>query len=195
MSDQNNMSQNGQKQLNSASLESEFMEFLEEKGYDLSVVSEIEQELDINDGSYTPVKQKPIRAISEKLNDREWGFTVYTDTRKILPGLVVYIVEQIAPTTKTPYVTYKPAPRIITEIQDNGANNGAVFFTYSHKITEPTPAYTSDAMPRQVVGVAEVIYSPLTKDHATYICKLLNLQSKQTYMKNIRSVAKSATQR
>ena len=186
MSEQNNTNQNGQKQLSVAEIESEFEKFLEEKGYDWSGAIEMEQDIDINDGSYTPVKQKPIRSISEKLNEREWGFEIYTDTRKILPGLVVYIIEQIAPNEKIPYATYKPAPRIITEIQDNGANNGAVFFTYSHKITAPMPAYSEKLKGvRQVVSESQVIYSPLTKDHAAYICKLLNLQSRQMYMKEI----------
>lgn len=181
---------NEKKQIDIATLESEFANFLEEKGYDLSAVPEQELEVEVNRDSDVPTKQKPIRTISEKLNEREWNFDIYTDTRRIVPGLVVYIIEQVAPTIKIPYVTYKPAPRIITEIQDNsGVNNGAVFFTYSHKITEPAPAYNSEKTPRQVVSVSEVIYSPLTKDHAEYICKLLNLQSKQFYVKNIKNVA------
>lgn len=188
MSEKNNANQNGQKQIDSDTLESEFRDFLEQKGYDVSALLEMVQDVDVNDGSYTPVKQKPIRRISEKLNEREWNFEIYTDTRRILVGFVVYIIEQIAPTEKIPYVTYKPAPRIITEIQDNGVNNGTVFFTYSHKITAPAPTYNSDKHDSaKIVSEPEVIYSPLTKAHAEYVCKLLNLQSKQEYMKSIKN--------
>ena len=175
------------KQLDMATIESEFMDFLEEKGYDLSAKIEMEQDFDTQENSYAPTKQKPIRKISEDLNDREWDFDVFLDTRKIMPGMVVYTIESIAPTEKTRYVTYKPAPRIITEIQDNGVNNGTLFLTYSHEVMSiPTYRAIQNKEP-QVVSKTEVIYSPLTKSHAEYICKLLNLQSKQMYKQYVKA--------
>ena len=178
--------QKEKKPLDMATVESEFIEFLEEKGYDLSAKIEMEQDIDTNDASYVPTKQKPIRKISEELNEREWDFDVFLDTRKIMPGMVVYVIEQIAPTEKIPYVTYKPVPRIITEVQDNGVNNGTLFLTYYHKVVSvPTYNPSQNKVP-QVISESEIIYSPLTKAYAEYICKLLNLQSKQTYKQYVK---------
>lgn len=184
MSEKNNDNQNMAKQSDFETLESEFRE----KGLDVSALLEMGQDIDVDDGSHMPVKQKQIRKISEELNDYSWDFEIYTDTRKILPGLVVYVIEQIAPTEKTPYVKYKPAARIITEIQDNGVNNGTLFFTYVHEIKAPAPTYNAGNLKsREVVSHPEIIYSPLTKAHAEYVCNLLNLQSKQEYMKSIKN--------
>ena len=41
----------------------------------------------------------------------------------------------------------------------------------------------------------EVIYSPLTKEHADYICLLLNIQSKQVYTKYLKEKAKQEKQK
>jgi len=157
----------------------EFEKFLKKKGYDLSVKAEVEEE-----PSRVPLHRKRIRKISEDLNSQEWGFEIFTDTTMMVPGLVVYVIEEVEPTDKKPYVTYKPAPRIITEIHDNGVNKGTMFLTYVHRVsTKPDFNKRRD---EQVIADKELIYSPLTKPHAEYICKLLNLQSKQTYLQNVK---------
>jgi len=139
------------------------------------------------------VKLKPIRKISEEINrdkDRWASFTIYMDTRKIKPGTVVYVIEKIEPNEKIPYVTYKPAVRIITEIQDNGVNNGTVFLTYTPKVASVSTYYTPQHNAPQVISEHDVIYSPLTKAHAEFVCRLLNLQSKQKYKQYVRQIEK-----
>ncbi len=184
--------QDGKKTLDLTTLESEFEEFLEEKGYNLDAKIDMEQDLDTNDAAYVPVKRKPIRKISEELNERAWDFDIYADTRRIMPGMVVYVVEHIAPTEKIPYVTYRPSARIITEVQDNGVNNGTVFLTYCPKVVSVPTYHSAQHSEPQIISEHEVIYSPLLKDHAKYICKLLNLQSKQMYREYVK---KNQTQR
>ena len=138
-------------------------------------------------------KLKPIRKISEDLNDdaKRWAsFTVYGDTRQIKPGAVVYVVEKIEPNEKTPWVTYRPAERIITEVQDNGVNNGTVFLSYAPKVASVSTYYTPQHNAPQIISEHDVIYSPLTKAHAEFVCKLLNLQSKTMYKKYVAQLSK-----
>ena len=155
---------------------------------------ESDEYVDEEDENTNPnVKLKPIRKVSEKLNDdtdRWASFTVYVDTRQIKPGAVVYVIEKVEPNEKTPYVTYKPAERIVTEVQDNGVNNGTVFLTYSPKIASVSTYYTPQHNAPQVISEHDVIYSPLTKAHAEFVCKLLNVQSKALYKKYVRQIEK-----
>ena len=125
-----------------------------------------------------------ITKISEDLNNLRWDFTLYTDTTKLLPGFIVYIIGKREPTKDKPYVTYKPEPRVIASIHDSGVNGGTVFFTYSHEVIKPQSITKSDK-DFQIISEDDVIYSPLTKGHAEYICRLLNLQSKRLYEKNL----------
>jgi len=151
--------------------EDEFAEYLQNQGYPFNG-----GEISFNTESRVKKLPKRITKISEELNEYEWDFPIFTDTTKMLPGFVCYVVVQVAPSDKIPYVTYKPAARVITQIHDSGVNQGTTFFTYSHQVvrsfidTKPT-----------VISEEEVIYSPLTKEHAEYMCKLLNAQSKNLY--------------
>lgn len=146
-----------------------------------------------NQKNEKPVKLKPIRTISEAINtdkDRWESFNVFSDTRDISPGMVVYVIEKIEPNEKVPYVTYKPSERIITEVQDNGVNNGTVFLTYTPKITSVATYCKPQHNAPQIISESDVIYSPLTKAHAEFVCKLLNLQSKKLYKKCVRQIEK-----
>ena len=125
-----------------------------------------------------------ITKISEELNKVKWDFTLYMDTTKLLPGFIVYVIGKRPPTAEKPYITYKPEPRVVSSIHDSGINGGTVFFTYSHRIEKPQ-SITKSETDFTVVSEEDVIYSPLTKGHAEYICKLLNLQSKRLYEKNL----------
>ena len=125
-----------------------------------------------------------ITKISEDLNNLKWDFTLYMDTTKLLPGFIVYVIGKRPPTAEKPYITYKPEPRVVSSIHDSGINGGTVFFTYSHRIEKPQ-SITKSETDFTVVSEEDVIYSPLTKGHAEYICKLLNLQSKRLYEKNL----------
>lgn len=125
-----------------------------------------------------------VTKLSEELNDAAWNFPVYADTTKLLPGYIVYIIGQRQPTKEKPYVTYKPEPRVVSSIHDSGVNGGTTFFTFSHRIEKPQ-SITKSETDFQIVSEEDIIYSPLTKAHAEYICKLLNLQSKRLYEKNL----------
>ena len=129
---------------------------------------------------------KKVRKVTEDLNDNVTELSVFLDTTKMMPGLVCYVIEKIAPTQKKPYVTYRPTPRVITSVHDSGVNGGTIFFTYNHKISKNQSFDGSYS----VVSEDEVIYSPLTKEHADYICRLLNIQSRQVYIKKMREIAK-----
>ena len=151
-----------------------------------------------NQENEKPVKLKPIRKISEAINadgDRWKSLKIFSDTRNIVPGTVVYVIEKVEPNEKTPYVTYKPAERIVTEVQDNGVNNGTVFLTYSPKIASVSTYYTPQHNAPQVISEHDVIYSPLTKAHAEFVCKLLNVQSKALYKKYVATLAKQEKNR
>ena len=127
-----------------------------------------------------------VTKLTEDLNNARWAwnFAMYIDTTKLSPGVIVYVIGKRQPTDKKPYVTYKPEPRVVSSIHDSGVNGGTVFFTYTHKIEKPQ-SITKSEKDFYIVSDEDVIYSPLTKDHAEYICKLLNLQSKRLYEKHL----------
>ena len=51
----------------------------------------------------------------------------------IVPGTSVYTIEQVPPTQKRPYVTYKPAMRIVTAVQGDGTGEVALVLAYNPK--------------------------------------------------------------
>ena len=128
-----------------------------------------------------------ITKISEDLNEVQWNFPLYIDTTKLFPGYVLYVVSKQEPTKETPYVTYKPEPRVVVSIHDSGVNGGTTFLTYSHMVVN-SQSLIKDSKDFQVVACDDVIYSPLTKEHAKYICTLLNLQSKHLYEKHLTEI-------
>ena len=127
-----------------------------------------------------------VTKLSEDLNSARWAwnFDMYIDTTTLMPGVIVYVIGKRAPTDEKPYITYKPEPRVVSSIHDSGVNGGTMFFTYTHRIEKPQ-SITKDEKDFTVVSEEDVIYSPLTKGHAEYICKLLNLQSKRLYDKHL----------
>lgn len=168
--------------------QNEFIEFLKAKNYDFAGVEASlipSQSAEIGGGGVLQALKK-IHRVSENLNDLTKDLSVFVDTTKMLPGLVCYVIEKIAPTKKKPYVTYRPVPRVITQVHDSGVNGGTIFFSYNHKILT---SQNLNGM-SYVVAEDEVIYSPLTKEHADYICALLNIQSKQVYTKYLKEKAK-----
>ena len=135
-----------------------------------------------------------VTKLSEELNNSDWDFPVYVDTTKLLPGFIVYVIGKRPPTEGKPYITYKPEPRVVSSIHDSGVNGGTVFFTYSHRI-EKAQSITKGEKDFQVTAEEDVIYSPLTKAHAEYICRLLNLQSKRLYEKNLLKIIEKYNQK
>lgn len=175
--------------LDTDKFQTDFVQYLKKKNYDLSGIdtSLISVEVaDEENGENTLPSFKGVRKVTEDLNKYVQNLTVFIDTTKMTPGLVCYVIEKIAPTDKKPYVTYRPTPRVITQIHDNGVNGGTIFFTYNHKV-EKNQNFVGTSY---AVSEDQAIYSPLTKEHADYICKLLNIQSKQVYEKHMRELAK-----
>jgi len=127
-----------------------------------------------------------VTKLSEELNNARWAwnFDMYIDTTKLQPGVIVYVIGKREPTPEKPYITYKPEPRVVSSIHDSGVNGGTMFFTYTHRIEKPQ-SITKGEQDFTVVSDEDVIYSPLTKGHAEYICRLLNLQSKRLYDKQL----------
>ncbi len=132
-----------------------------------------------------------VTKLSEELNDSRWNFPIYTDTTKLLPGFIVYVVGKRAPTAEKPYVTYKPEPRVVSSIHDSGVNGGTVFFTYTHQVVKQMSFNNKNEPEFEIVSEEDVINSPLTKGHAEYICNLLNLQSKRLYEKQLAKMNKT----
>ncbi len=175
--------QEEKKELTASVIEAEFQDFLKEKGYELTLKSD-------EDVQNTPAKRKRIRKLSEDLNDDAFADLMYTDTTKLVPGMVVYAIEEHD--TK-PVVTYKPSARIICSIHDSGVNKGTVFITRVPKfIKNPDfKGFSSEDKKHEylVVSEEEVIYSPLTKEQADRMCDLYNFQFKDAYKKGIKKVA------
>ena len=165
----------------SEKFQDEYVQYLKDQGYDCTGL-----ETDVVVSNSPKLLPKRITKLSEDYNDCLWDFPIYTDTTKMLPGFVCYVVVQVAPTDKKPYVTYKPSARVITQIHDTGVNQGTTFFTYDHQVTR---AFINGKP--TVIAEEEVIYSPLTKEHAEYVCKLLNAQSKNLYKKSVKANAKA----
>ena len=108
---------------------------------------------------------------------------IYLDTTNIIPGVQVWIIEPIKPSEKVPYTTFRPVPRIVTQVHNNGVNGGTVFMSYKPEI------YT-DIMDRnhRVEAIEHTFYSPLTKEQAIIVCRKLNNQMKHFYEKNMQKL-------
>ena len=170
--------------------QNKFIQYLKDKNYSFQGVA-----ASLADAGFPNVEgggklPRNIRKISEKYNDYTSELSVFVDTTKMMPGLVCYTIKKVEPTKKKPWVTYKPTPRIITQIHDSGVNGGTIFFTYNHRFIEsPLNKF------RSVVSEDEVIYSPLTKEHAEYICTLLNAQSRILYREKMKQLADAVKQK
>lgn len=105
---------------------------------------------------------------------------VYSDTRNIMPGMIVYTIAPYAVTPEIPYTTFGIEPRIITQIHDSGVNGGTLFLTYKYEISP----IIGDKTKFQLKAIDDILYSPLTKEHAEYIAKKLNEQAKQKYLEH-----------
>lgn len=175
--------------LDTDKFQSDFLQYLKDKNYDLAGVgaSVVPVESPGDDDEEDVLSSlKNVHKITEDLNKYVHKLTVFVDTTKMMPGLVCYAIEKVAPNDKKPYVTYRSTPRVISQIHDNGVNGGTIFFTYNHKV-EKNQSFTGSSY---TTSEDQAIYSPLTKEHADYICKLLNIQSKQVYEKHMRELAK-----
>lgn len=127
--------------------------------------------------------------ISEKTNEMNWPFDMYIDTTKLIPGFVIYIISKQKPTKQRPWTVYKYEPRVITSIHDSGVNGGTVFFTFSHEIVQPLslPGGKNENE-FQIISDEDSIYSPLTKEHAQFICAELNSQSRSLYLSHLAKI-------
>ena len=163
-----------------------FTKYLKGKGYSLEGMNvQVKPKFGDEDEADDKLPEpKNIKEISEDLNKYVGDIEMVVDTTKMAPGLVCYTIEKIEPTNKLPYVRYKPVPRVITQIHDSGVNGGTIFFAYDHKFV--SAANFSGKQSGQVISENEVIYSPLTKEHAIFICKLLNVQSRLFYQKMLK---------
>lgn len=137
------------------------------------------------------IKKLPrnIRKISEDLNDCIEGLEIFSRTTNMTPGLVCYTIEKIAPNDKRHYVTYRPSPRVITQVHENGANGGTIILTYSHKFVKSVDF--NGRKTGKVISEDEALYTPLTKEHALYVCKVLNAQSKLFYIQQMKEQQKT----
>lgn len=109
---------------------------------------------------------------------------IFLDTTSIIPGMKVYVIEKVPANPKTPYITFRAVPRIVSQVHSTGINNGTTFFSYK-------PILKTDIGTQKKVSVEveeTVFYSPLTKEQAELICKQLNLQMKHFYEKNIAKI-------
>lgn len=130
-----------------------------------------------------------ITRISEKINSMLWNFDMYIDTTKLAPGVVIYVISKQNPTSQRPWTVYKYEPRVITSIHDSGVNGGTVFFTYSHNFVQPLSlSNTKGKNDFQVVSDEDTIYSPLTREHAQFICAELNSQSRSLYQSQLAKI-------
>ena len=171
-----------------AEFQNKFIKYLQDKDYSFEGLSVSQINIDkYGNEEEVPIKlPKNLRAITENLNKLAADLTVFVDTTSMGPGLVCYTIEKIEPTTKKPYITYRPTPRVITQVHDSGVNGGTIFFSYNHKFIKSDPIKNN----YKVVSEDEVIYSPLTKQQADYICQLLNIQSKLLYGQKMKELAK-----
>ena len=180
------------KSLTYGDLQKEFLGFLEEKGYDINGMSASNAKAQ----EIKPYKRRKFKKISEDMNDIVMTeFAVYTDTTQIVPGFVVYGIERVS---SKPYDKFKPVPRVITGIHDNGVNNGQFFLTYKHEFVKNPdfkgykPKGKTKEKEYMVVAREEEFFSPLTKDQAVYICDVLNFQSQQAYLDGMKKVIRKA---
>ena len=170
--------------------QSDFIQFLKNKNYACEgmSVSVLPKNADESDNKECEVKKpsKNIRSIKEDLNERLGDLEMFIDTTKMAAGMVSYTIKKIAPSRKKPYATYVPEARIITQIHDNGVNGGTIFFTYAHKFIRSVDF--NGEKEAKVDSESEALYTPLTKVHAEYICKLLNVQSRLFYKKQMKEL-------
>ena len=167
---------------------SKLIKYLQDKDYHFEGMSVTGVNVDENGNEEDmPIKlPKNLRTINENLNKLAKELTVFVDTTNMGPGLVCHTIEKIDPTPQKPYVTYKSTPRVITQVHDSGVNGGTIFFSYKHKFIKSDPLKND----YNVISEDEIIYSPLTKQQAVYICDLLNLQSKLLYEEKLKEIAK-----
>lgn len=139
-------------------------------------------------------KKKPRRpkGLSEELNEELPGLLVRQDTTKLVPGFVVYVIEKIEHNRVIPYDTFKPSPRMLISVYNNGINNGTLCEAYSYKFVK-NPDFEGynknsekDGKKYMVVAEIEEFYSPLTKKQAEIMCKELNAESKRIYLMGLR---------
>ena len=165
----------------------DFKQYLESKNYECENITLEAQHMNLAANPEKSEKLKlpgSIDKISEDLNIYTNGMDVFVDTTSMTPGLVCYTIKKIAPTSKKPYVTYKPEPRVITQVHDNGVNGGTIFLTCAHKVVK-----SADFNGRKdtiVVSEDEALYTPLTKEQAIYVCKILNAQSRIFYTQQMK---------
>lgn len=158
-----------------------------------SGILQIEEDVsETNDGTFNafveeetqkPFKCPKIRKLSEDLNANFRNCRIY-DPNVLTAGLIVYSIETVEPSIKCPYATYKPSIRVITGIHGTDSNNGCVFFSYKPKVSQEIKYGKKNVF---VYSEPDTFYTPLTKQQAEYICKLLNFQSKQFYKNAIKN--------
>ena len=173
---------------NPEKLRKDFKKYLKDKGYAFDEENMHVQYVDNSAQEQISNFKLPKRIykISEDLNKYTKGLDIFMDTTEMIPGLICYTIEEIAPTERNPFVRYKPVPRVITQIHDSGVNGGTIFFSYSYKFLSST--VLGNKKSGKFVSESEVIYSPLTEQQAKYICKLLNVQSRLFYEKQKRKL-------
>lgn len=173
--------------LNSEKFQDDFIQYLKNQNYDCEGMRVFANKKDAEEQEEVDeVKKLPtnITKISEDLNDCINGIEIFSHTINMTPGLICFTIEKIASTDKKPYVTYRPTPRVITQVHENGVNGGTIFLTYSHKLMKSSD-FNGEKTAR-VVSEDEAIYTPLTKEHALYVCKILNAQSRLFYIQQMK---------
>lgn len=134
-------------------------------------------------------KKKPKEISKEEQdrldNEKELNsLMIFSDSSQLIPGYVVYIIEEIKPNKDKPYSTFRPVPRVITQIiNSSDSKNGSVFLSYK-PIIQKDPAFNDNIM---VKAEEDSFYTPLTKEQATYVCKILNEQMKHYYEKKVKN--------
>lgn len=131
-------------------------------------------------------KKKISKGLSEGLNEEFIDLSVQ-DTTKLVPGFVVYVIEKIEHNKVVPYDTFKPAPRMLISVYNNGVHNGTLCRAYSYTFVK-NPNFEGynknsekDGKKYMVIAKIEEFYSPLTKKQAEIMCKKLNAESKRIY--------------
>lgn len=108
---------------------------------------------------------------------------VYIDTSTMLPGLLVYTIEEIKPSREIPYSTFRVVPRVIVEVYNSGVNQGITLMSYEPSLEKEIGFHKEGKY--KVKSKVVSFYSPLTKEQAEYICKNLNEQHKNFYIKMV----------
>jgi len=177
----------------SEKFQTDFMQYLKDKNYDCEGLEAKVGLVNPEEKNEEPVEEKKlprnIQKISEDLNDCIDELEIFVHTTNMTPGLVCYTIEKIAPNPKKPYVTYCPAPRVIVQVHENGVNGGTIIMSYAHKFVKSVDF--NDQKTAKVVSEDEALYTPLTKEHAIYVCKILNAQSRLFYMKQMKEQQKT----